>query len=501
MPNSTFPILWTSDEYRVHFSAIRNGNRTHVRFVFEDQNVTLTDSNVSLDGGVTLYDYRSPDQKLTFKRASVRELHVTFINSSVFDGFNWEEEFRFDFGVERNNSIEWATIGYFHGKRPTKLYKQYVIEFKAYDRMDFMNTLADDFLNGYATGESVKFSDFTAALCSYFNLQKYNGNDIPDVSNMYICPRDLFNNGITFKQIVAQIAETNACFARITCKGDLQFVTWDSKNNINLYSGKRYYCMAENEYFNLEIEERTMAKYDSICVTTTEDSSIVKKYPSNGTNPYTSLDNVFLLSMDGTTFNTIGSSIVGRYNTWVVYKPMVIESVGNYLIDPGDVIKVTVDGNEIDFPIFNRVLHWNGNLTDTYECTASEEDLEMEDKEQYELNSRLSQRFDEIEDEILAVDAKASQFDSSLSNISVFQGGSSAVAANNNTYSFELPLRSHAIVAIAIGLVSFFNYGVLGYTDLPSGFTATMDENNIVTINRSSNTKFAIHGILFTPAW
>ena len=80
-------------------TAILNGNETFVRIVFPVQSITLTDDNVSSDGGITINGVLNPDNDLVMGRAVSTEVVIRLLNGSIFTGFDWTEEFHIDFGV------------------------------------------------------------------------------------------------------------------------------------------------------------------------------------------------------------------------------------------------------------------------------------------------------------------------------------------------------------------------------------------------------------------
>ena len=131
----------------VYRDAILSGAAQHARLVFPVQNITLTDDDISASGGLSLSTIMNPETDLVMGKAIMSEVAVNLINSDIFNGFDWTEEFRLDFGVEINGSTNWVTVGYFKGKKPERTVRTQTIQFIAHDRMQRFNVIADEFID------------------------------------------------------------------------------------------------------------------------------------------------------------------------------------------------------------------------------------------------------------------------------------------------------------------------------------------------------------------
>ena len=55
------------------------------------------------------------------------------------------------------------------------------------------------------------------------------------------------------------------------------------------------------------------------------------------------------------------------------YLPVSMNCIGNWCVEAGDLITISVQDNSISFPIFVRTMHWNGAVTDEYEATGQKD--------------------------------------------------------------------------------------------------------------------------------
>ena len=376
----------TSGTLADYNSAVLAGNATHARVVFPVQNVTLHDNDISIDGGIEVSSYIVAEEDLTIGKAVMTEVKINFINSSVFTGFDWTEEFHLDFGVEISGTTNWKTIGYFKGNKPERTVRTDVIEFTAYDRMQLFDVLADDFLT--TVTYPVTLGTLYSNLCTYVGLSSTAGNEIADSMLLSFdeCP---FTNGVSCRAILAWIAEANCCNAVITDSGNVK-LKWFTDCTSS-------YSIDETKYFGISIREENVSLIDSVRISSTEDNVTGFIYPvSPTTNVYNIIDNPFLLTIGTADKTAFITAMISRFTTLGTYTPTSISAIGNWMVETGDIIEVGYDnGSTMNMPVFNRALLWAGSCEDTYECTGNTTRKELTEtaKEQYEIGGKLSNKY------------------------------------------------------------------------------------------------------------
>ena len=212
-------------------SAVKSDTPTHVRLTFTGQNITLTDSDIDYNGGLTINTILNTDTDLTIGSAAKAEVIAYILNSSNVANLNWEGEFKLEVGAEVNGSTQWITIGYFTGACPDKIHNVDVIYFVAYDRMSKFDKFADDWLKSLTYPITV--SQMYSSLCSYVGISKESGNELSNIMNRSFSSPPILNMGLTCRDILSLIAEAAGCYARVNASGKVKLV-WYSTANYSL---------------------------------------------------------------------------------------------------------------------------------------------------------------------------------------------------------------------------------------------------------------------------
>lgn len=357
-----------------------------IRLVFSVQNITLTEENVTVDGGITLTSMMNPDTNLSVGNTVMQEINIRFLNSDVFNNFDWTEEFRADFGYYNGEHNIWMTLGYFKGKKPQKTLLVDTIDFVAYDRMQNFDKLADDFIDSL-TFPNTLFG-ISTALNTYLGISATAGQELEASMDWSFteCP---FDKGITCRKILSWIAEACGCNAKITNDGYLKFAWYQD------YTSS--YTITSNDYYGIDSDEVVVTAYDSIRISSTYDENYPSAiFPVAGTNPYEVIDNPILLSRGGGERSTYANAMVYKFSILGNYTPISLSAIGNFCIESGDIIGVTyLDGNTVALPVFNKTMVWNGFAEDAYECTGNGgmNGMSQTVKEQYETGSVLKKKY------------------------------------------------------------------------------------------------------------
>lgn len=417
------PTGVTLEEYN---NALAQETITHARVVFAVDNVVFDDEDLEA-GGIQISTYMNPDENMAFGIAYCTEAVVKILKSEKTDMVNFVHEFTIEFGVEINGNIEWVTIGHFTGNKPILNIASKTIELVAYDKMTRFDREITDFLSLVAFPCTIR--TLYDSLCEFVVIDNVVGDEIDDVMNRQITSADGFDYQ-TCRELLAAIAEANGCYARINNEGQVQLVWFsDHKADLSLYLDNCFSGEAiklEKSYSKKwgtldttlwkDLESITWGEYDNTnnpfeytyvrglwtdddnpkdVVQPDYDPSYNHKLWANVENytwmsvenmkykdietqddipggVYTITDNPFVNYSSDAEIKTHLQYILDKLYSFHLYYVANVSMVGNWLVEPGDVVMLEIEtGNFVEYPIFNRVLKWNGYCNCNYETTGS----------------------------------------------------------------------------------------------------------------------------------
>lgn len=406
-------------------AVLDNDVRSHARITFLMDNVVFEDSDFNFNGGIQLSTYMNSENDLTFGSACCTEVSICFVRSEKTDELNWNKEFKLEFGTEIGGEIKWVTMGYFTGKRPVKTQKD-TIEFVAYDRMARLDRSADDFIDLLTYPCTVR--NIYDELCEFVVLENVPGDEIASAMSSVIPDGSRLQKGCTCRDIMRFVAEANCCYSRINNDGKVQLI-WYTDHTSD-YQLDRNHCFDidftdlqtydRKKWGNLEpyqwkdMETTTYGDLDNAvtplkvqaikCVWEDPVYKTITQPPQDGyTNHrvwanvessrwqdleqftwgyveiseetgeiYVIKNNPLLLLATDADIKAHLQLLVDRLQLLDVYYVATVPAVGNWLIETGDIISLEVQKNVYTaYPIFNRVLTWNGACTCDYESTGS----------------------------------------------------------------------------------------------------------------------------------
>ena len=342
-------------------TAVKSCSPSHVRMTFAEQEITLTDDDISANGGVIIRDLLNSDTDLTMGKAVMKEVTAYILNTNNVDGLDWEEEFKLETGVEINGSIEWIVQGWFIGVRPEKIYNVDVIQFVAYDRMNQFETIADDWLTNLTYPMTVR--QMYDSLCLYCGVANEVGNELTNIMNRSYSAAPILNTGLTCRDILSLIAEACCCYARITNGGKVKLV-WFASASYSLTGDD------ELDINNVDLQSINLMAIDGLNVRQTDDDVGVT-ISTGSRNTYIIIDNPFLTTADATEEANYIQPIFDRLSGFGGYLPMDVVCIGNPLIETGDIISVAIGNDMFSMPIFSKTEVFNGAFSDEYEATGN----------------------------------------------------------------------------------------------------------------------------------
>lgn len=414
------PSNVTVEEYN-EAVALEEASHARVHFLFDD--VTFQDEEL-YQGGITVSTYMNPSNSMKFGTAYSTEVVVNFLKGDKTENLNFAREFTLEFGVDIGEDVEWITIGHFIGKSATET-SYGTIELVAYDKMPRLDVSINEFLN--ALTFPCTLSDIFDELCTYFVITPISGDEIPDVMERTVSSLDDVPIN-TCRDLLCLIAEANGCYAKITNEGFLQlkwFHDHTSEQELlrdNCFSykliklektySKKWAVLEDFQWKDLEYvkysdydnnnnpfqithmtalwndprKEVTQPPYDEFADYRTWasaenftweslESYMWKEFEQAddiGGSIYTISDNQFLMYSTDEEIKAHLQLILDRLYNFALYYVATVQMVGNWLIEPGDIVRLEIgDGEFTTYPIFNRVLQWNGSCQCSYETTGS----------------------------------------------------------------------------------------------------------------------------------
>lgn len=373
--------------------AIESEKTKHLRVTFLVDNVVFEDSDFSANGNCALTTYMNPEIDLSFGTAFMSEISLSFLRSDKTDQLNWTREFKVEFGVEYNGSIQWIQVGIFAGKRPLNTHND-EIKFTAYDRMRRFDKDVGDFMSLLSFPCSLQ--DVYDELCAFVGITNEAGDEISDVMDRTFSSAFSLTGISTCRDLLSKIAEANCCYAKATTDGKVKLVWFADhsadyklmRDNIFTIESTDLATVAgyrwddlENKTWdwmeNLQWDElysrNSPLVYDGIMASWDNESPVV--YPPDAAQTaklFHMENNPFVYYASTADVETHLSYIMTRLDLFVVYYVANITSVGNWMVEPGDIISLEKeDGTFTNYPIFSRVVVWNGSCGCEYESTGN----------------------------------------------------------------------------------------------------------------------------------
>lgn len=379
-----------------YWNAIKAGNPQHVRIIFTDQNIVLTDEDIDISAGVVIDDILNSDIDLIFGKAVMKSLRTRIYLSEKTKYLIWTGEFKLEFGVEISGVTKWVTVGYFSGERPTNLTTVEAVDFIAYDRMQKFEILSDNFFSSLTYPKTLKqmyhlLVDFvygdTGSTHHYVD-----GDALTASFNRSYSASPVETTGYTCRDVLAWMAEAVGCYAKINAAGKCELVWFrDATSHVvsrneefqiehaDLYSG-----MIWNEFDTYTWDEAELFTWDEVSgyykgvygvrAVKVKQTTLGMDFdwPQYGPwNVYTIMDNPFLVIQDVVNDpETYIKPIYDRLAAFGGQLPMVTDCVGNWCVETGDIITVHLAMEIINCPVFCRTLTWTGGVRDHYETTG-----------------------------------------------------------------------------------------------------------------------------------
>lgn len=381
----------------------------HIRLTFQQQGIVFTESDIE-SAGVDYDLILNGDNDLVFGKAVMAEFKTCMFMSGQTAQLVWENEFLFEIGMDIDEErTVWTKIGLFTGTRPDKVNSMGLIDFVACDRMQKFDILADQWIDGLSYPMTLR--QMYDSLCRYVGVYNEIGDELVDIMNKTYTNAPIIAHGMLCRDILALMAEAAGCYARITPEGKVKMVWFKDHTDYQLDERDEFSCQSLGIHFantsttwedledsswedledttwsDLEYYEQQL-KIVAVSSRQTEDD-IGFTYPSNHSdgNVYLIVDNPYLLISNNADAADILGPIYNRLRAFGGYLPMSVDCIGNPLIEPGDMITVSIHDDFVRMPIFYKSMNVTMGCADRYEITGNVKRAEVPESVREELRN------------------------------------------------------------------------------------------------------------------
>lgn len=331
-------------------------NKAKQKILLEFHEITLTNDDISMDGGLEYTEILNGDTDLNAGRAVMSSLSVRLINNGQLPESIYTGEFTAKIGVLTDFGYEYVPLGVFTPEKPQKIKSKYV-DLQAYDRMKKFDVDASTYLENLGLYDNPKTAgEIFVEICNLCGVGYVSDTFRHDWITLNF---DTFRNKeVTFREILAWIAECGGNYARISRDGLVEMVTFAEQDHV----------IAKAQMFEATVSERITPVIDKLEVYTTYTDILTES--GDGNNLYQIIDNPFLYAENDGEVNGVTNDIYGWLYSIPEYYPASVRVEADPSVQCGDIIRFVDDGTEKILPVFTQTLTWNGYAKAVYESTG-----------------------------------------------------------------------------------------------------------------------------------
>ena len=220
--------------------------------------------------------------------------------------------------------------------------------------------------------------EFRDLFFAYFNIKQ---ETITLINDAMLIEKTIDPSEISGKDVLTSICEINGCFGRMNRHGTFQYIILE-ENMEGLYPADDLYPavdlfprdtnfteLEEGEYFTCLYEKLISHRVTKLQIRQEEHD--VGITVGEGDNGYVVEDNFLVYGKGTEELTAIADnllSVVGKAS----YQPYTLEAIGDPCLEPGDCIRISVDGGWIESYVLKRVLKGIQMLDDTYSAPGKE---------------------------------------------------------------------------------------------------------------------------------
>lgn len=424
-----------------HNAAVSGNVKSRLRMYFIDDFVNCTDDNdvttngklltspgdpfdsngrISESSGITLNEMFMRGEELEIGDSVSSTLNVTFLNN---DGaLNTFEFGRCKVYLDVQSSGLWipCPLGVFLFERPVKRRIQ-LIQATAYDQMQLLDKIADNWWNGLDFSNGVTLSDLLLGMAAQVGVI-VNPSTISGMTNgSYSYTASPFTSvEMTYRDILNWIAGAACSIARFDRDGFLClkfFKNAEIDNNSVTIDADTI----NTTCFRFDLAEYEVPTIDKLQVTGAEtDIGVIV---GAGLNAYRIVDNGLLYGLTEADILERATPIYNVLNAFGAYTPLLVELKADWSIEAGDVIYFVRGNQSYRLPIFQQSLSWRGGyvhgeiISDGYperlEISAQNRSVYRSKKQMHEFDVTVEQLLSRITD----LDGNFSVIQQTISNI------------------------------------------------------------------------------------
>lgn len=332
-----------------HTLATTGKGEKRTRCVFTDGTV-LGNDRISLSAGVTVTETFNKEEDLTIGGCRSSTLKMSFLNDD--GGLNDFEYGKCTLYLDLKVNGEWEAcpLGVFIIDKP-KIRRKSVVTITANDQMTLLDAIADEWWDGLTF--PLTLGEILASMCTAVGVELGSTADAVNQS-MSFDGKPFEASQMTYREVLAYIAEASGCMARFDRLGKLE-LTW--------FKDVTSTDFGAIPFFSAEISEYTVAKIDKVQISVTDKD--IGTIVGDGTNGYTILGNPFLSgdSEDDTVERS--DPVIDRLTEFDSYTPITVKCMCDWSVQAGDIMRLSLYGKEYTIPIFSQTINWIGGLVKT----------------------------------------------------------------------------------------------------------------------------------------
>lgn len=295
--------------------------------------------------------------------------------------------------------FDFIPLGKFTPERPQKIKSKYV-DMQAYDRMNRFEGDASTYLQELNLYDNPKTAgEIFVEICNLCGVGYVSSTFRHDWITLRF---DTFRDKeVTFRQVLAWIAECGGNSVRINRDGLVEMVSFAEQEHV----------ISKGQQFEAVVSERITPVIDKLEVYTSYTDILTES--GSGNNLYQIIDNPFLYAENDGEVDGVTSDIYGWLGNFPAHYPATVRAEADPAVQCGDIIRFMDAGMEKILPVFALTLTWNGYAKAVYESTGQPKrsNLPTEQRMLANLKKEFLRKADagaEIESYVNSAEGKAS---------------------------------------------------------------------------------------------
>lgn len=374
--------------------------QTRVRLYFIDSDVDCTDdadvqengtlfgsSDIQMDGGLRWRETFNKDTDVTIGTAVSYTLEASFMNrNNVLASFGFGR-CKVYLDAYDNANDEWLAcpMGVYIINTPMKRRVSPIVT-TAYDQMQLLEAIADDWWNNLDFTDGLTLSDILTALCGQVGVAVRGASTIVNGSYTYTY-RPFDASEMTYREILAWIAGAAASVAHFDRNGYLVLSFFaDADYSVVANGAQRTVCRTYN------LSEYTVAQIDKLQVSAAEND--IGVIIGSGTNAYRMVDNGFMYGSSVDDITPRANNVYGVLRGLPAYTPVELKLSADPSVEAGDIITFSLNGTAYDVPIFKLDMEWHGGkvVSKVYSSgNPSRPELSLQNRMEYRARRQVHQ--------------------------------------------------------------------------------------------------------------